>query len=131
MNRRLSLTNLSYTEEMKAKLQKLDLVRNATKDTTVQSNRFSKTNTKLNTSIKQKSIISTKKKRTLQSLPYSSYQANLSNDKLMLNDSKDKKPQVNNSLRLFSRVSYFNCIRKQTLKEFRFSFIHQSSTIIY
>ncbi len=59
-SKRFSQIDLSYIEGMKSKLQKLDLVRNATNAMIIQSDLLRKTN--------KKSIYPIKKQRTLQPL---------------------------------------------------------------
>jgi hypothetical protein len=86
--KRFSRTNLSYVEEMKSKLQKLDSIRNTTDAMLIQSDILQKINNKLKTSMQQKSVYSIKKQKTLQPLLY---QHNLPTNKLILN----KKTQVN------------------------------------
>jgi len=97
---RFSLTNLSYVEEMKSKLQKLDLIRNTTDAMIVQFDLHSKINTKRKTSSQQKSINSIAKKSTLQPSRRLSIQDNLSPDKFTSNmKSQEPKTRMNIGLK--------------------------------
>ncbi len=84
MNKRVKrypLANLSYMEEMKSKLQKLNSVRHTTNAIIAQFDLHPKSNTKRKTSIQQKSIYSMAKRRTLQPLSHRAIQDNSPTDK--------------------------------------------------
>jgi len=88
-SKRFSQTSLSYVEEMKSKLQKLDFIRNTTNAMIAQSDMVPTTNIKA-------------KKRTVQPLPRLSIQKNLS----ILNiTSHNPTTQVNRKTSLENKLS--------------------------
>ncbi len=93
MNRRVkrfSLTNLSYGEEMKSKL---DLIHNTTNAMIAQFDLHPKSPTKRKTVIQPKPVYSITKKRILQPLLRSSIQNNFLTDKF-ISHRKSQEPKI-------------------------------------
>jgi len=87
-------------EEMKLKLQKLDLIRNTTNAMIAQFDLHPKTNAQRKTSIRQKPIYSIAKKRTLQPLLHPSIQDDLSTNKFISGiESQKQKTKIDIGLK--------------------------------
>ena len=112
-SKRFSQIDLPYIEDTKSKLEKIDLIRNTTNATIIQSDLLRKTNKKLKTLIQPKSVYPIKKQRILQ--PLRRQHNSIPIDKFVLN----KTLQVN------------ICCRSKLLSSFFFSFIQLFPIIIF